>query len=281
MRVVALIGKSGSGKSYKVISLSRALGIDYVIDDGLLIKENKVIAGKSAKRENTKISAVKRAIFLDYNYRNSIIEAINSLCPKSILIIGTSENMVEKISKALELGNIEEKIYIEDISSKEEIAIAKHERTIEGKHIIPVPTFEIKKDFSGYFLDSLKIFKNKSTAKKEVYEKTVVRPTFSYLGKYKISDEVIKDIVKYNISKVEGIIKTHRIYMENNMRGIFINIEISIIYGYDIISVVKSMQRKVAKEIEHMTSLNILGINVDVKTLRLKNDFKFIGMNKK
>lgn len=270
MKVVALIGKSGSGKSYKVISLSRELGIDYVIDDGLLIKENKIIAGKSAKRESTKISAVKRAIFLDYNYRNSIIEAISRLSPKSILIIGTSEKMVEKISLALELGNIEEKIYIEDISSTEEIAIAKHERTVEGKHIIPVPTFEVKRDFSGYFLDSLKIFKNKDTKKKEVYEKTIVRPTFSYLGKYKISDEVIKDIVKHNISRIEGIVKTHKIYMENNMMGIFINIEISILYGYDIISVVQSMQKKVAKEIEHMTSLNILGINVDVKNLRLK-----------
>lgn len=270
MKVVALIGKSGSGKSYKAISLSRELDIDYVIDDGLLIKENKIIAGKSAKRENTKISAVKKAIFLDYNYKRPIIEAIETLKPKSILIIGTSLRMVEKIAEALELGLIEQKIYIEEISSKEEIAIAKQERTVEGKHIIPVPTFEVKKDFSGYFLDSLKIFKNKDVRKKEVYEKTIVRPTFSYLGKYKISDEVIKDIVRYNVSKIEGIIKIHRIYMQNNAMGIAINVEISVIYGYDIINTVKSMQKRVSKEIEHMTALNILSINVDVRSLRLK-----------
>ena len=270
MKVVALIGTSGSGKSYKAISLSRELDIDYVIDDGLLIKDNKIIAGKSAKRETTKISAVKRAIFLENTHRTPIIEAIKSLKPKSILIIGTSVRMVEKIAKALELGLIDQKVYIEDISSREEIEIAKQERTVQGKHIIPVPTFEVRKDFSGYFLDSLKIFKNRDIKKDEPFEKTIVRPTFSYLGKYKISDQVIKDIIRYNISKIEGIIKTHRIYTKDNAAGIVINIDISIIYGYDIVATVKSMQKRVSQEIEHMTSLNILDINVDVRSLRLK-----------
>ena len=38
---------------------------------------------------------------------------------------------------------------------------ARRIRITEGKHVIPVPTFEIKKDFSGYLLDPLQIFKSK------------------------------------------------------------------------------------------------------------------------
>ena len=38
---------------------------------------------------------------------------------------------------------------------------ARRIRTTQGKHVIPVPTFEIKKDFSGYILDPLQIFKFK------------------------------------------------------------------------------------------------------------------------
>ncbi len=270
MNVVALIGQSGSGKSYKAIQLSRELDIDYIIDDGLLIKENKVIAGKSAKRENTKISAVKRAIFIDYNHSLSVREAIENHNPKSILVIGTSEKMIKKIVGALGLEDIDKKIYIEDVSSKQEIEAAKQERRVEGKHIIPVPTFEVKKDFSGYFLGSLNILKNKGNKKKEIYEKTVVRPTFSYLGKYKISDDVIKAIIKYNVIKIDGVIKANKIYIENDMMGIFINIEIFMLYGYDIVKTVNSMQEKISKEIEHMTSLNILTIDVTVKNLKLK-----------
>ena len=59
--------------------------------------------------------------------------------------------------------------------------------------IIPVPTFEIKKDFSGYLLDPLQIFKSKGKdAEPYIAEKSIIRPTFSYLGNFTISDSVLK-----------------------------------------------------------------------------------------
>lgn len=268
MNVTALIGESGSGKSYKAIILAKELEIEYIIDDGLLIKGNKVIAGKSAKAEKTRISAVKRAIFLDNEHRNSIRESIERFDIKDILIIGTSENMIEKITNALEFDEVYQKIYITDISTQEEIKLAKHSRTIEGKHIIPVPTFEVKKDFSGYFIDSLRIFKKKD--KRDSYEKTIMRPTFSYLGNYSISNDVIKDIIMFNISKFERVYRVRKIDIENFDEGICINIDITMFISYGILDIVKSMQRKVKVEIEHMTSLNILSVNVYIKGLKLK-----------
>lgn len=268
MKTVALIGESGTGKSYKAIGLAKELEIEYIIDDGLLIKGNKVIAGKSAKGEKTKIKAVKRAIFLEIEHRTSVRKAIEEFDIESILIIGTSENMINKITNALELDEDYEKIYIEDISTKEDLKLAKHSRSIEGKHIIPVPTFEVKKDFSGYFMDSLRIFKKKD--KKDSYEKTIMRPTFSYLGNYSISDDVIKDIIMFNISKFERVYRVRKIAIENFDEGICINIDITMFISCDILDIVESMQRKVKVEIEHMTSLNILGVNVYIKDLKLK-----------
>ena len=37
--------------------------INFIIDDGLLIKDNEVIAGESAKKASTKIETVKHALF--------------------------------------------------------------------------------------------------------------------------------------------------------------------------------------------------------------------------
>ena len=37
--------------------------INYIIDDGLLINGNKVVAGVSAKKAETKIETVKKALF--------------------------------------------------------------------------------------------------------------------------------------------------------------------------------------------------------------------------
>ena len=51
MKVYALVGKSGTGKSHHSMWVARENNIDYIIDDGLLVSDNQIIAGKSAKRE--------------------------------------------------------------------------------------------------------------------------------------------------------------------------------------------------------------------------------------
>lgn len=276
MNVFAFIGKSGTGKSYRAILLAKELEIEYIIDDGLLIKKNKIIAGKSAKRENTRIAAVKTACFADYNHRLSVRDTIKSDNPKSILVIGTSEKMIKKISDALELGDIHRTIYIDEISSLEDIEMARYQRGVEGKHIIPVPTFEVKKDFSGYFMDSLKIRKKKNNIKKDFYEKTVMRPTFSYLGKYKISDDAIKDIVKYNIRDIENISKLLRIYIETYSEGITVNLDVEIYlekdqyHKYKMSDTVEKIQIIIGREIESMTSLNILSVDIGIKSLKVR-----------
>ena len=64
MKVYALVGKSGTGKSYQAINLCRDRDIESIIDDGLFICRGKAMAGKSAKREATKIGAIKTALFI-------------------------------------------------------------------------------------------------------------------------------------------------------------------------------------------------------------------------
>lgn len=274
MKVVSLVGPSGSGKSYNSIMVAKKLNIEYIIDDGILIKGNKVIAGKSAKGENTTIGAVKIAIFEYYSHRMNVKKIIDLEKPESILILGTSDKMIGKITKALELPKVSERIYIHEITSEQDIKKANEERNTKGKHIIPVPTFEVKKDFSGYFIDSLKILKKRNDIKEQVYEKTVVRPTFSYLGKYTISDAVIRDIVRYNLDKIDEIYKVMDIYTKNRREGIIIDVEICIVYGYNIPKVAKHIRERLAQEIDNMTSINILAINIVIKKMVVKeSDF--------
>ena len=51
MDVIALVGPSGTGKSHRALMVARQNKADAIIDDGILIKDNKIIAGHSAKRE--------------------------------------------------------------------------------------------------------------------------------------------------------------------------------------------------------------------------------------
>ena len=106
MKVYTLVGKSGTGKSFHAMELCKKLGVEAIIDDGLFIYKNSVIAGNSAKRQETKIGAVKIALFLNDRLRNQVVSAIKKENPESILVLGTSEDMVDKIIERLNLPSL-------------------------------------------------------------------------------------------------------------------------------------------------------------------------------
>jgi len=270
LKIYALIGKSGSGKSHRAQQISRDYEIEYIIDDGLLISKSSVIAGVSAKKEGTKVGAIKRAIFSDPLHRQEMIKVIGELQPQSILILGTSDGMVHKIAENLNLPPISCKIYIEDIASQREIDLAIKTRREQGKHVIPVPTFAIKKDFSGYFMDSIKSLTRKGRgADNEDIEKTVIRPTYSYLGKYTIADNVIKNMITYSGERVDGVHRILKVNIENKSNGIKIDLDISIDYGCSIPEVVRRMRESIKNDVEYMTAFNILEINAFVKSFNM------------
>ena len=64
MNVIALVGPSGTGKSHHALMVAHDNKADAIIDDGILIKDGRILAGHSAKKEKSKIMAVRRAIFI-------------------------------------------------------------------------------------------------------------------------------------------------------------------------------------------------------------------------
>ena len=161
MKTIGFVGASGTGKSHRASWVARERGIDYIIDDGLFIRVNQVLAGTSAKKEKTRIASIKHALFTNDEHANELMEAIRVNKPGAIMILGTSEGMVERIAQRLQLPEISEIIRIEDVADEFEIKQAVVTRRKQGEHVIPVPTCEIKKDISGYFLDPLQIFRRK------------------------------------------------------------------------------------------------------------------------
>jgi len=65
VEIFALIGGSGTGKSHKALLIAHKYNINYVIDDGLLIRKYKILAGHSAKKDKNRIQAIRTAIFED------------------------------------------------------------------------------------------------------------------------------------------------------------------------------------------------------------------------
>lgn len=276
IKTYAFIGPSGTGKSYRAQYVASQRNINYIIDDGLLIKDNQVIAGISAKKAPTKIETVKNALFLTEDRKNEVQKAIKKYKPESILILGTSDGMVDKIAENIGLPPISERIYINEVATQEEMDTARRMRVSQGKHVIPVPTFEIKKDFSGYLLDPLQIFKSKGkNAEPYIAEKSIIRPTFSYLGKFTISDSVFKDIIVTVAKKVSGVYKVLKIRVDKthtDTAGVQLYIEVSIEYGSNMMDILRILKKETRREIENLTAMYISGVDIVAKQIHFPEE---------
>jgi len=267
MKVFALVGESGTGKSHKALLIAHQENIDYIIDDGLLIKKDKILAGLSAKKEANKIQAIRRAIFFDKEHAQSVREIIKQEKPKKILILGTSQEMIDKIIHTLELPPVSQVFNIEEISSEKEIQLAQASRSREGTHIIPLPGIEIQRRFPINIVDSLEIFYRKRYINRRIGERTVVRPPFSYFGKLFISESAILDIIFYNIKDFEEIIRIGKTKININEDGILIQISLTLKYGKNIPEIIKKVQQNLKRELDYITGINITKIDVLVEDL--------------
>ena len=275
IRVCAFVGPSGTGKSYRAQMVAGENNIEYIIDDGLLVKGNAVIAGTSAKKAPTKVETVKHALFYQEDERKEMQDAFVKYNPDAILILGTSDGMVEKIAANLGLPKISKTVYITEVATEDEMENARRIRVTEGKHVIPVPTFEIKKDFSGYLLDPLQIFK--STGKGNapyMAEKSIIRPTFSYMGNFTISDNVFKQIIEHLANKESSIHKVVRTRVNKGDEGVEIYMEVIVNYGKKIVDILQSFQIRSKKEIERLTAMNVSKIDVMAKGINIPKYMK-------
>jgi len=273
MDVIALVGPRGTGKSHRALWVAQQNGADAIIDDGILIKDGKVIGGTSAKKEKNRIMAVRRAIFVLPGHASDVRRAIAQSQPRRILLLGTSENMVQKIAKALRIGPVSKIIRIEDIASKKDMEIAQYHRLKRGEHIIPVPTIELKPHFSGYLIDPIKsFFKTSSSKRRRLGERSIVRPVFSYYGKLVIDDSVIKNIVHIVAEKLDEVHRVGRTHIRHLVNGdedlgITVSLEVVFAYGHAIAETMMRLRRELQMEIERMTGMVVHEVDILVKSL--------------
>ncbi len=269
MEVYTLVGSSGTGKSFHAMELCKNLGIEAVIDDGLFIYKNRVIEGISAKKAATKIGATKAAIFFDDAMKEPVRLAIKEKNPASVLILGTSRGMVEKIAERLELPfpswDSPNHIEIESITTEEERATAREQRDIYGKHIIPAPSLQLKRNFAGYFLDPLRIFRGKDQG--AATERTVVRPTFSYMGEYYVADSVIDDIAKCVAEATEGIRRVIFLGQTPSPEAYQLSVVVAIEKDFSLWKTMERYQKSLMKAVEEMTAFNVVTVDVEVRNV--------------
>ena len=244
-----------------------------IIDDGLLINGSRIVAGTSAKKAPTKMESVRQAIFVDPTRSSVMRRALVESMPRALMILGTSDSMLEKITTNLWLNKPAMLIRIEDVSTEEERRMARNTRMNEGMHTIPVPSMEIKHEFSGYFSDPFSKLRQRFDRERGVAplapdsDRTVVRPTFSSLGSYSISDEAILDLIKIVLKDVPGFAEVTSFKTEKQTFGVMISLDLALYYGYDAQKVLVKAQQRVGSAVEEFTSITMNSVNVRASRL--------------
>ena len=267
IKVFALVGRSGTGKSFRAKLVAQKYEIDYIIDDGLLIKDDRILAGHSAKKEKTFMAAVKVALFDEKAHRDDVARKLQGEKTKKILILGTSEKMVCKIASRLQLPLPIKTIMIEDISSQEEIDKDIRTRRIEGKHVIPVPSIEVKRSYPNIFYNAIRILRKKKGpvglgASPSVHEKSVVRPEYSKRGKVIISEAALSQMVIHCVDEYNPEIKIKKITVKDDDMGYRLVITIDVPYGIQLGGNIHELQRYVIDNIERYTGILIEEVNI-------------------
>ena len=275
MKCIGFIGPSGTGKSHHALVVAHDYNIDCIIDDGLLIYHNKIVVGHSAKEENNRMQAVRRAIFFYPDHAASVRQALAKIAPDQLLILGTSKHMIHRICEALHLPEASQFIHIEDVSSAAEIAKAREIRNKEGKHIIPVPTMELKSHYHGYLLDPIRsLLRGKGGKKEGDVEQSVVRPVFSYYGKLVFSDDVLFAIVRHCLSQIKGIARVNRVKVAKNYEtdhnGLAIILTITVYYGESLKQLMRTIKDQVQHDIEYMTGMSVDVMKITVRGIATK-----------
>ena len=265
--VYALVGESGTGKSFRSKLLAEQYNINAIIDDGLLIQDEKIIAGHSAKREKTYMGAVRAALFDDKEHRDSVAKVLKKSKIKKILILGTSEKMVMKIAMRLQLPQPSKIIHIEEIATKDEIEKAAKSRQVEGKHVIPVPSIEVKKSYPQIFSNSMHDFFSKGlfkkkTSKGKLLEKSIVQPEFSKKGRVEISEAALTQMVMHCVSECSPDVQIKKISIKTDARGYRLIVTIDMPFGTQLTGKVHKLQQYIIDKIETYTGILIEEVSI-------------------
>ncbi|EFW38452.1 hypothetical protein DWQ65_09010 [Treponema phagedenis] len=272
IQVYALVGPSGTGKSFRAKLVAQTYGIDLIIDDGLLIKADKILAGHSAKREKTFLAAVKRAVFDEKQHRDEAAKVLQRLPLKKILILGTSEKMVNKIAMRLQIPQPQKIIKIEDIATTEEIETAMRSRNVEGKHVIPVPSVEVQRSYPQIFYNKIKLlFRGKqlvTTDQSTIFEKSVVRPEFSKTDKVEISEETLSQMLFHCVEEYDPAILIKKVVIRPEQNGYRLIMTVDVPYGTQLTGKIHKLRAYIIENLERYTGILIIDINIIVDKIK-------------
>ena len=267
IEVIAFVGAAGTGKSQRASQVAHQYGVDFVIDDGLIVSKGQIMAGKSAKSEKNLVRAIRRAIFQYSPHRHEAASFLASRAPCKVMVIGTSKSMIDKIVESLGLPPPRKIVDITEVASSEEITNALKERREKKQHVVPVARTQIQRNFAGKFVSQLKdLFKSKD----RYHARTVVKPLFSFEGRVTIETEAILEIARRLIVIGEHVQQVRELNLVPERDAVSINLVVDVkLNGKSALYLARLLQKKLSRGLSFFTGMEVKKVNVSINEIFL------------
>jgi len=145
VKVYALVGMSGTGKSFRARLIAEKRGIDVIVDDGILIHGDAILAGHWAKKERTLLAATRRALFDTREHAREARDALRSVEFRAVLVVATSLEMAERIAAVLDLPRPSTVYPIDEVAPRDEREAAARRRRRAASHALPAQAVSIRR----------------------------------------------------------------------------------------------------------------------------------------
>jgi len=282
LTVYAFYGPSGTGKSFRAKLVAQKYRINAIIDDGLLIQNEDIIAGHSAKLEKSYMGAVRVALFDDKEHRDAVAKGIKDSQIQRLLILGTSEKMVNKIAMRLQIPLPEQYIRIEDIATPEQMDQARRSRQIEGKHVIPVRAYEIETNdtqetkYKKIFVDSVRVAlakkgifnkllnsqESEPSQNTKLFEKSVVKPAFAATTRKEISQAALARMTSHYVGQFNELINLKSLTIKTDEVGYKFYIMIDVPFGSQLADTALKLKSYIIDMIEKVSGILIEDVSI-------------------
>lgn len=271
MEVFALVGKAGTGKSFRAKLVADTHDIPAIVDDGLLIHEGKIIAGRSAKEKEHYIAAVKTAMFNDTEHRKAVVHALAEARFPKVLLLGTSDRMILRNCLTLGLPEPTKIIRIEEIASKEKIAEAIRQRKTKGQHVIPLPVVEVKQAYPKLVAYAIKVWFD-SMVNRNHYDKTVVRPGYKSKGEVTISESALVQMILHCVREKVPSLELRRVRIKQRREGYDIQMSLSLAFGVEAAHNCQELRDYTIRKIEEFAGISICRLSLHIVSVRAEED---------
>ena len=267
IEVVAFLGAAGTGKSQRVPQMARQYGIDFVIDDGLVVSKGQIMAGKSAKAEKNRVRAIRRALFQYAPHRLEVTSFLASRAPCKVMVIATSDSMMKKIVATLNLTFPQKIVDITEVASHEEIVNALKERREKKQHVVPVLRTQIQRNFAGKLVSQLKDF-FKSKDRQEA--RTVVKPPFSFDGRVTIEPNAVLEMARRLIVIGDHIRQIRELNLIYDGDSISVNLVVDVkLGGKSALYIARLLQKKLSRGLSFFTGMEVNKVNISINEVLL------------